>query len=207
MPHSLVKAHRFLALGLGFFILSHLAIHLSALAGAETHMALLSKFQGIYRNWAVEPLLYIAIITQVIIGGKLVWRRYSQSQKGFWGWAQIISGAYLAMFMIVHGSAALITRHIIGLDTNFYWAAGTLNIDPIRYLFAPYYMLGVMSVFVHLGAAIHFGWEQHGKRYAFIFPLVGLIVSTLIIITFSGGFYEIVLPTEVVDVFEKYVPG
>lgn len=207
MSAPLVKAHRFLAIGLGLFIVTHLAVHLSALNGPDTHIAILSKFQGIYRNWLIEPFLYFAIICQVFIGSKLVWRRCKQDQKGFWGWAQIISGSYLAMFMVLHGSAALITRHLIGLDTNFYWAAATLNIDPIRYIFAPYYMLGVMSVFVHLGAALHFGWGQRGKRYSPLFLLGGLIISSLIVAAFGGGFYEIILPGEVVDVFDNYYPG
>lgn len=207
MSLSLVKAHRILAFGLGLFIVSHLAVHMTALLGPETHIVILSKFQGVYRNWLVEPLLYLAIIFQVIIGAKLVIRRYKQAKKGFWGWAQIVSGGYLAMFLIIHASAALITRHIIGLDTNFYWAAGTLNIDPLRYLFAPYYLLGIMSVFVHLAAALHFGWDTRGKHVPPILILAGIFISSLIVTAFSGGFYEITLPQDVIDVFNNYIPS
>lgn len=204
MSSSFVKAHRCLAMGLGVFIISHLGIHLLALNGPETHMAALSKIQGIYRNWLVEPILYLAIIVQILIGGKLIWQRAKQDHKGFWGWAQIVSGVYLAMFMIVHGSAALITRHVVGIDTNFYWAAATLNIDSLRYIFAPYYLFGVMSVFVHFGAALHFGWGQRLKQYSIFYVISGFVISSLIITTFAGGFYEITLPAEIVEVYEKY---
>lgn len=205
MPNALVKAHRLLAIGLGLFILSHLAIHLTAIAGPNTHIAVLSKFQDVYRNGLIEPLLFLAIIVQVFIGGKLVWRRYKAPEKGFWSWAQILSGLYLAMFMIVHGSAALVTRYLVGLETNFYWAAGTLNIFPLPYLFAPYYWLGIMSVFVHLGAAIHFGWPKAGKL-PLALAVLGAVISSLIVVTFAGGFYEITLPQEVIDSFNKYIP-
>lgn len=206
MTDKLVKMHRVLALGLAAFILSHLTIHLTAIGGAEKHVAALSKFQPIYRNWLIEPILYIAILTQVYVGGNLVLRRFRQDKKGFWGWAQVLSGAYLAMFMIVHGFAALITRHFVGLETNFYWAAGTLNIHPLQYLFAPYYTLGIFSIFLHLASAIHFGWRKHGTRLAYLLIGIGLILSLLIVYTFSGGFYDIDLPNDVIDSFEKYLP-
>lgn len=207
MQSSLVKAHRILAVGLGVFIISHLAIHLTAVNGADIHIAVLSKFQGLYRNWLIEPLLIIAIFSQIWIGARLVKRRFKQAEKGFWGWAQILSGCYLAMFMIVHGLAALSTRHILGLETNFYWAAGTLNIHPLPYFFAPYYFFGVMSVFIHLGAAVHFGWAKHGARVSPLLVLTGLIVSALILAAFGGWLYGINLPPEVTDLFQKYIPG
>ena len=207
MSLPLVKAHRILAIGLGIFIISHLAIHLSAIGGADVHVGLLSKVQGVYRNWVIEPLLVMAIIVQVCIGAKLVARRWNQSEKGFWGWAQIISGAYLALFLVIHTSAALITRYIIGLDTNFYWAAGTLNINPLQYFFAPYYFTGILCVFVHLASAIYFGWSKGGARLSLLLVIVGLVISGLIVTTFSGGFYEINLPPEVIENFDKYLPN
>jgi hypothetical protein len=207
MQSSLIKAHRVLAVGLGLFIISHLAIHLSAIAGPETHISILSNVQGLYRNWLVEPLLYLAIFLQVFIGGKLVWRRYRQPQKRFWGWAQILSGGYLAMFMVVHSLAALVTRYIFDVDTDFYWAAGTLNIEPLQYIFAPYYMLGIISVFAHLGAAIHFGWGTRGRRYSWLLIVVGSVIASLIVAAFSGAFYDIELPPEVIEMFNKYIPN
>lgn len=204
MKQALVKTHRCLAIGLGFFLMSHLIIHLSALGGAEMHLGLLSSTQGIYRNWFIEPLLLIGIFLQIFIGIKLVLRRWRYPNKGFWGWTQIISGFYLAGFLLIHSSAALFSRHIAGLDTNFYWAAGTLNVGLLKVVFAPYYFLGVLSLFAHLGAALYFGWPKHGKLISKICLGIGILIGGLIVLTFSGAFYSINLPPEYVEYFEKF---
>lgn len=194
MPESRVKAHRFLAAGLGVFIVSHLLIHLSAAFGASFHTAILSAVQGLYRNPIIEPVLILAIIIQIAIGAQLVLRRARQAGKTSWGWAQIISGLYLALFLIVHSSAALTTRYWAGIETDFYWAAETLRTAPGKYIFAPYYALGVTSVFVHLAAALHFGGA--GKRVTAGLITLGIITAGVIVASFAGVFYEIEFPVK-----------
>ena len=204
MRLPLVKAHRVIAVGLGLFILTHLAIHLTAIGGPDMHISVLSKIQPLYRNWVIEPILVLAILMQIFIGGKLVWRRWKSPQKRFWGWVQILSGGYLAFFLLIHSSAALGTRYIVGLDTNFYWAASTLNIAPLQYVFTPYYMLGIVSVFAHLAAAIYFGRGQKGARPSWIIIAVGSAVALIIVATFSGAVYDIKIPQDYLDHFESY---
>ena len=201
MNHSWVKTHRILAMLLGVFIVSHLAIHLTAWGGPDTHIWALSKIQPLYRNWVVEPLLVLAIIAQVVIGSNLLWRRWKQPQKTLWGWLQIMSGVYIAIFLSIHSSSALITRYIIGLDTNFYWAAATLNVAPLQYFFTPYYFLGVLSIFVHLAAAIHFGWKYSGKILPLLIAALGVITATAIILAFNGSLFAIDLPPEYIKLF------
>jgi len=196
MPKSLVKAHRLLAILLGGFLVTHFAVHFSALGGAQQHLTLLKIVQGLYQNPIVEPLLILAIVTQLFLGVKLVGRRWKQPQKGFWSWAQIISGLYLAFFFILHTSAALITRHLVGLETNFYWVAGTLKVAPLQYFFFPYYFLGVLSVFTHFAAAIYFGWPQKGAVIAKLLVLLGAVAALIIVSTFGGALYPIDLPTD-----------
>ena len=205
MTLPLVKAHRVLAIGLGFFILTHLAIHLTAIGGPEMHIAILTWVQPAYRNWIIEPILVVAILAQIIIGGKLVWRRWKSPQKGFWGWTQILSGGYLAFFLLIHSSAALTTRYIVGLETNFYWAAATLNILPLQFFFTPYYMLGILSVFAHLAAAIYFGRGQKSARASWIIIGMGSAVALIIVASFSGAVYDIKIPQEYVDYFESFM--
>jgi len=206
MNFPLVKAHRILAAGLGIFIISHLIIHLMAIAGAEVHIVVLESSQWLYRNWLIEPLLVIAIIGQICVGAKLLWRRWKQPQKGFWGWAQILSGGYLAFFLIIHSSAALSTRYITGLDTNFYWAASTLNIYPLQYFFIPYYFFGILSVFLHLAAVVFFRWADKGVVVSRSILALGIVIALLIPATFSGAFYDIDLPLKYIEYFENYVP-
>ena len=205
MTLSLVKAHRCLAIGLGLFIVTHLAVHLTALGGPETHIAALSTIQPIYRNWIIEPILVLAILAQVIIGGKLVWRRWKSPQKGFWGWTQILSGGYLAFFLLMHSSAALITRYIVGLETNFYWAAATLNIPPLQLFFAPYYTLGIISIFAHLAAAIYFGRGQKTTLPSWGIIGAGSAIALVIVAAFAGVFYDIKIPPEYAEYFEAYI--
>jgi len=202
MRLSLKTTHRILACGLGLFLISHFAIHLTAIGGVELHLNVLDKFQGVYRNLLIEPLLFLAIVTQIFIGAKLVWRRWKQPAKGFWGWAQILSGFYLIFFFILHTSAALFTRYLVGLDTNFYWAAGTLNVGALKYFFAPYYFLGVLSVFTHLAAAIYFGWS--GKVVSKLVLLLGVIIAALIVSALSGVFYDITIPPEYKEYYESF---
>ena len=205
MSGPIVKAHRVIAIGLGLFILTHLAVHITAIGGPKLHIATLSKIQPLYRNWVIEPILVLAILAQIIIGGNLVWRRWKSPQKGFWGWTQILSGGYLAFFLLIHSSAALTTRYIVGLETNFYWAAATLNITPLQFFFTPYYTLGILSVFAHLAAAIYFGRGQKSARPSWIILGVGSAVALIIVASFSGAVYDIKIPQEYVDHFENYM--
>jgi succinate dehydrogenase/fumarate reductase cytochrome b subunit len=64
---------------------------------------------------------------------------------------QALSGTYLAVFFFVHVSAALMARPIT--DTNFVWAAGRngLLAGSGSALLLPYYLLGVLALFVHVG--------------------------------------------------------
>lgn len=203
MPRTLNQAHRLLAAGLALFILSHLTIHSLAIFGPERHLAVLSAVQGIYRNPIGEPLLIAAILSQIVIGARLLARRWTQPDKGFWGWAQLASGAYLALFLVLHTTAALSTRNILGIDTNFYWAASTLVIEPFKFAFFPYYAFAILSVFTHLAAAVRFGWAERAGIAPGLLVAAGAVVSVLILATFSGGIYKIELPAENVVYFER----
>ncbi len=202
MPRSLIQAHRFLAFGVGIFIATHLTVHVTALSGIAVHKAMLGAVQTVYRNPIVEPLLLIAILAQIMIGARLLARRWKSADKGFWGWAQILSGLYLAFFMLVHAGAALSTRHLLGMDTDFYWSAATFLIAPFSYAFIPYYFLAVMSVFTHLAAAVHFGWPQQRVLPRALLA-AGAIVYAMIFASFSGALFEINLPPENEAYFEK----
>ncbi len=203
MPRTFVQLHRVLAAGLGFFILSHLAVHLTALGGPHLHGAVLGTVQKVYRNPIVEPLLVVAIGLQILVGARLVARRWRQPQKGFWGRTQIASGLFLAVFLFAHSSAAILTRHQLQLNSDFYWAAAPLQIAPYKYTFVPYYFLGVLSVFAHLASAVHFGWPRAPRLLAPLLLLSGTVVAGTIVATFAGAFYSIVLPQENLRYFER----
>jgi len=193
--------HRITAIILGIFIVSHLIVHLLALGGIEAHLKALDAVQWIYRNPIGETLLVIAIITQIITGLKrLKAKRKNQSK---WAKAQVLSGLYLMGFLIIHTSAALFTHHIYGLETDFYWAAGSMNISPVKYVFWPYYFFAILALFVHLACAMHFGWPKRFTALKNILPFMGSIVAATIILTFTGTFYDVPITEEVADYYRK----
>ncbi len=200
-------AHRGLALLIVLFLIQHFAIHLVAVLGPEQHMAALSAVQGVYRNAIVEPILLGALALQVLIGLRLSLARWRQPGKGFWGWAQISSGVYIAVFVVLHSIAALSARHVYAIDTNFYWPAGTLNTAPLYWFFAPYYVLAVMAVFTHLAAALRFGWpaSRYVRTLAGALVMAGAGLGVLITAAFAGVFYDISLPPEYVEYYQGYV--
>jgi hypothetical protein len=126
----------------------------------------------------------------------------AHQKKGFWGWAQIISGGALGLFFLVHGSGALSARHVFNIDTNFYWPAGSLVTPSLPTFFTPYYMTAALAVFTHLAAALHY--RISGKISAFAPPLLigaGAAYGAIIIIVFSGTLFEINLPAEYQEYF------
>lgn len=187
------RIHRLTAILLGTFILSHLLVHLTAIFGPETHKTALGMVQIFYRNLIGESLLVMAILVQMVSGiSRLRFRNID-------GWArlQVISGIYLLVFFAIHTSAALYTHHIVGLETDFFWAAGSLYFSPIKYGFALYYTAAVLAVFTHLAAALKFGWPDISGRLLALIPAGGLAIGILIVAIFGGAFYAIEIGPDV----------
>jgi succinate dehydrogenase hydrophobic anchor subunit len=195
------QIHRLTAVILGIFILSHLGVHLTALISKETHFKALDIVQVAYRHPVMEALLVIAILTQIITGFKRL--RLKRKLKDKWARLQVASGLYLIFFLLNHTGAALYTHHIFEVETDFYWAAGSLQISPIKYGFAIYYFLAVLSVFVHLAAALHFGWKGSSPRLEKAISISGALVAGLIIFGFWGVLYDVTIPADMMAYFEK----
>ncbi len=206
MHLSVLKFHGLSAVFFGAFIIVHITVHLFALSGNAMHLVVLSFIQKIYRNQIVEPLLFVTIIVQIFTGIKLMLRKYRLPNKKVWAWIQIISGLYLIVFLINHTGAALITRYIFKLDTNFYWVASTVNVAPYKYFFIPYYFLAIISIFAHIAAAIHFRTlrNKNGQKGALLILILGVVISTVIVATFCGVFYPIDLPHKYLHFFDNF---
>ena len=203
------QLHRLTAILLGLFIVSHLIVHLFALGGIEAHQNALKAVQWTYRHPIGEAVLVIAILTQIVTGVKRLKakRKSPNIWAPNWSKAQIWSGLYLIMFLIVHTGAALFTHHIFGLETDFYWAAGSMGISPVKFVFWPYYFAAIMAVFVHFACAVHFGFRGRLGWLEKLLPVLGVITALAIILPISGALYEIVLPDGVMDYYQKYFPG
>ncbi len=192
--------HRSIAVLLGVFTFTHLGVHLFALAGPDAHLRALDAVQWTYRNQVIETLLVIAVLTQIVTGAR---RLRFRNVRG-WALAQVISGGYLIVFLLAHTSAALYTHHIFGLETDFYWAAGSMHFDPIRYGFAVYYFAAIVAVFTHLAAALRFGWSDAPALLPAALPAFGAIIAAAIIAAFWGALYPIDVGPDVEAYYQKY---
>lgn len=197
------QAHRRVAILIGLFLAVHFAAHFSAIGSIAAQDLVLQWGRAAYRIPVVEAALVIALAVQVGLGIGLLRRITKRPRTDFWHWIQFSSGCYLVYFIVMHTSAALITRLGFGLDTNFYWAAGTLVLDPLRYGFAPYYVLAVMAITGHLLAALHFRKARRWHKPALA---LGSIAGVAIVMAYGGAFYAIELPAEHHAYFEYY-PG
>lgn len=180
--------HRSTGLVLLVFIALHFATHLFALGGPEAHNAALKAVQPLYRNPVVEPLLVLAIVVQIVLGGRLAVRNWRIPGKSGWAKLQMASGLYLAYFMLNHTGAALFTRYLGGLETNFAWVSGPLFHPVMKPFFYPYYALAILAVASHAGAALHYA----GKiRTARAMPVAGLVLVIAYWGSFGGWFYPV----------------
>lgn len=202
-PKEIRRAHLRVAAFLLIFIAVHFATHFASLGGFEFHTLALGYARVLYQFPLVEIALVAALAMQVVLGIKLLTQIRKRKSKDRWHWAQFVSGCYLAYFIILHTAAALITRLGVGLDTNFYWAAGTLALAPIKYYFAPYYTLAVIAVATHVIAALHFRGPRRWHAAALI---AGPVMGVCFVLGYGGAFERIEVPQKYIDYY-AFLPG
>ena len=196
---TLRTLHRASAVLIAAFACLHIANHLASLAGVPSHIAFMEVARKLYRHPIVEFPLLFCVAFQFASGLWLVIRGWKQRRGGV-AWLQAISGAMLALFLLVHVGAVLYGRTVLSLDTNFYFAAAGFHVPPNQFFFAPYYFLGVFALFTHLGCAVywHLQTSPPKKRaLALALPmLVGGVVSLLIVVSLAGKLQPVEVPTK-----------
>lgn len=183
------------------FVALHLVVHLTALLGIAAHVRFLSVVQVVYRNPVVEPVLLLALALQIGIGIRFAISRWHSTRADRWARVQLVSGLYLAFFVINHTGAALYARYGAALDTNFYWASGVLLHPVLRWYFYPYYGLAILAVFTHFAAAIWY--RTRSVRAVRLAILSGVGIAGLILLSFGGWLYPIATP----DAYQRYYDG
>ena len=207
------KAHRCNAIFLSAFIMLHMVTHLSGAFGVEAYNAVQDTFRTVYRHPVVETPLLISITAQLVIGAYLLVHRIRRDGVScFWGWLQIVSGAFFFVFMAQHLYSLGMARLYFRLDTNFYWPASVMSGPWFIYYFAPYYILGVFALFTHVGTGLRFalidrGAPELGRRVGILTIAVGALVSLAIPPIIAGVFFPIELPQEWVDYLRFYMPS
>jgi succinate dehydrogenase/fumarate reductase cytochrome b subunit len=160
---------------------------------------------------AVEALLLAGVAMQAGSGLLLVLRRSRQrltrqQRRPPFDRLQETSGLYLAFFLLVHVVSVLAGRAVLGLDTNFYFAAAGLQVRPYPLLFVPYYGLAVAALFTHLACLLRRRLPASTPlatrdRAAWTGVATGAVLAALIVASFSGVFYPIDLPTAYLATF------
>jgi hypothetical protein len=160
----------------------HLCNHPFVAAGADVHQAVMDVLRQLYRTPVAELLLYAAVGAQVVSGWTLF--RQTRGARGERRWRRY-SGAFLSLFLLAHGLAAQYQRHVVGLDSNAYWAAAVLA-WPWAIWFVPYYTLGVTSFVVHIGSVFGVRAVRSG--------LLGVGLAAVIVLGLSGVFHPLEIP-------------
>ncbi|WP_246168985.1 hypothetical protein [Rudanella paleaurantiibacter] len=152
----------------------------------------------VYRHPVAEAVLLGAVALQVVSGLLLVSRFRRQVETGF-DKLQLWTGLYLAFFLLIHLSAVLVGRHILNLDTNFYFGVAGLNSFPVNLFFVPYYGLAIAAFVGHI-AAIHSRKMKHSvlgltpHEQASILLALGVLLTISILYGLTNGFHGVRIP-------------
>lgn len=192
---SLVPIHRYSGVIISIFFLVHLINHLFAWGGAEMHIRVMEVFRTVYRFPAVEGVLLVAAVAQVVSGPVLVWKM-GLRKKGF-DLLQVLSGLYLSFFLFYHIRAVMLARYVWDVETNFHFAAWGVKHSPADRFFLPYYSLSILCVFIHLACvhrkkmiARHESTDdlqrafQNADRHVILIIMSGVVITVLVLCGF-----------------------
>jgi hypothetical protein len=197
LPQKLRSYHFVSAIVLGLFVTLHLANHLVALAGQREHVAFMKAVRPLYRNAIVEPAVLVLFASQIISGLTMVVRGW-RSRRGLVAWLQAGSGFYLAVFVVLHLLAVLSGREMLGLDTDFRFAAAGFHVPGWPWYFWPYYTLAVAAMFTHVGCAVYWRTINRSTRLARAalgsMVMTGGLIGLLISSTLAGLLYPVEIP-------------
>ena len=184
------KVHYISGIFLIVFITGHLLNHLMILVSPELHISFMEIFRKFYRLPPVEILLYMAVLIQVFSGTKLLRKKWNNVQS-IWDRLQIYSGMFFIYFLIIHPMAVLYGRYIWHLDTNLYFGASVLNVNPLVYYFTFHYGLATIAFFTHMACIHRVKMQSYtsihlAANQARLLIVLGLIISFLIVYNMMG---------------------
>ena len=199
MKGGLRHWHRVSAILIGLFLILHIGNHLAGLGGQERHIAYMAWARPYYRNALVEPLLLILLAWQIASGLFMAARNW-KSRRGGVAWLQVVSGLYLSFFLLIHVVAVMVGRGFLRLDTDFRFAAAGFHVSHWEYFFAPYYFLGVASLFTHVGCALYWNLPPslaNRRRLALGAPMIlGCVLALAIVLSLAGAFHPVDIPPD-----------
>jgi len=184
--------HASSAIVLATFAFAHVFNHSLAIVNLGTHTAVLHVLRLIYRQSVGETILMAAIGVQVCTGLTMVWKYYLRRATPLRN-LQLVSGMYLAVFLVTHLITVFTTRQK-GIDTDFGWASHApagllagLSFVPLL----PRYSLAVLAVFVHLACQARWNLgrvisESAARKASYSIMALGGAVTVVISLAACG---------------------
>jgi hypothetical protein len=184
--------HASSAIVLATFALAHVFNHSLAIISLGMHTAVLHVLRLVYRQDVGQTILIAAVGVQVCTGLTMVWKYFLRRAAPVRN-LQLVSGLYLAVFLVTHLITVFTTRKS-GIDTDFVWAshapAGLLSgISFVPLL--PRYSLAVLAVFVHLACQARWNLsrvmsESAARRASYSVMALGGAVTVVISLAACG---------------------
>lgn len=184
--------HASSAIVLATFALAHVFNHALALVSLGLNTAVLHTLRLVYRQNVGQTILIAAVVVQVCTGLTMVWKYWLRRGTPLRN-LQLVSGAYLAVFLVTHLITVFTTRQS-GTDTDFVWAshapAGLLaGLSSVPLL--PRYSLAVLAVFVHLACQARWNLsrvlsESAARKASYSVMVLGGAVTVVIAMAACG---------------------
>jgi len=194
-PASATKirhVHASSAIVLATFALAHVFNHALAIVSLGKHTTVLHVLRLVYRQNVGQTILIAAVAVQVCTGLTMVWKYYLRRATPLRN-LQLVSGLYLAVFLVTHLITVFTTRQS-GIDTDFVWAThaptGLLAVSSTVPLL-PRYSLAVLAVFVHLACQARWNLsrmmsEPAARRTSYSIMAFGGAVTVIISLAACG---------------------
>lgn len=152
------KVHIASGLVLLSFAALHIANHLAALWSFAASDAMMNALRRGYRIAAVERVLLAAVVVQTASGVRLLSGSRLLSRSTFLRNVQILSGAYLGVFLLAHVTGVVVVNRVLhGGNPLLSAVTGTgefgMMTSQNNARLMPYYALAVAATFVHVAAA------------------------------------------------------
>ncbi|PYU68546.1 MAG: hypothetical protein DMG49_15745 [Acidobacteria bacterium] len=184
--------HATSAIVLATYALAHVFNHSLAIISIGMHTAVLHLFRLAYRQNVGQTILIGAVAMQVCTGLMMVWKYHLRRSTPLRN-LQLVSGVYLAIFLVTHLITVFTTRHS-GIDTDFVWAshapAGLLaGLSTVPLL--PRYSLAVLAVFIHLACQARWNLsraisDSAARKASYSLMAVGGITTAVISLAACG---------------------
>jgi signal transduction histidine kinase len=206
---TLARLHRYSGAVLGVFVAVHLVNHLLLLRSPAAHIAMMASLRLAYRWPPAEALLLVCVLIQAVTGFMRLRKRAAGAPPpGLAVRAVRLAGLYLLYFLPIHTLAVLGARGALKLDTNLYFAAAGLHLWPFSLYFAPYYVLAVAAVCLHLGGAMapRLGVRSlPARRGALLLAgTAGIAMGVAIVAAMANG--QLRIPAQYLAVFQAVMP-